>query len=108
MTDPCNKFVTLNDTWRTPLTSAEDNPHCDVSLKQGWYRFMLDTYSADMLFVPLHGGCGTYAQIWWNGKQTKVDMSRKPVYRAVFFTNCNLMSLFRSLSCYKYFYYNHI
>ena len=67
--DPCNAFHVLNDTWRTPWTSASAPYKCDNYLIVGWYKFMLSGSDASMVTTPLITfRCGTQSSMWWNGK----------------------------------------
>ncbi|XP_056392643.1 uromodulin-like [Hyla sarda] len=62
--DPCSSYTTLNEPWRSILTSQGDN--CD-SQRTGWYRF---TGSGGIRLaescVP-ENKCGTEASMWMNG-----------------------------------------
>ena len=72
--DACNGYTTLSDTWRmAPTSERNQNLHNDAEyLMNGWYRFMFNGSSANMLSSPpSRYSCGTREPIWWNGKQNE-------------------------------------
>ena len=68
--DACYRYTTLNETWRVASVSGEnDNYHDDINdIENGWYRFILNGNSANMLTSPPPSkSCGTREPIWWKG-----------------------------------------
>ena len=67
-TAPCGSYSTLSESYRSPSVSGNSGLHCDSALAVGWYRFILNGWSAKMLTsAPAEWSCGTHAPVWWNG-----------------------------------------
>ena len=96
MIAPCSSYNTLTDYWRSPSVSYTTvGAHCDNTLVAGWYRLILNGYSANMLFsAPAEGSCGTHASMWFRGKSSFYSLPKK---RATVQTYNNLKSNLRNL-----------
>lgn len=68
LTDPCNNYTVLNDSWRY-IGSSQPPVMCDTSVSwSGWYRLFINNLSAqipDTCFDMY--SCGTAVPLWISG-----------------------------------------